>query len=608
MCGIAGIIASAPLTPLQRARLEAAAAALHHRGPDDAGIALEGQVGFVHTRLSIIDLAGGHQPIATPDGRLSGVVNGEIYNYVELRDPFIARNGYTPLTHSDSESALQVLFAEGIDGFKRLNGMFALAIHEPGRRRVVLARDRLGIKPLYYSVQPGFVAFGSELKAVLALLDAVPAVNPDAVAQFLEHEFQGGEDTAFAGIRRVPPGVALSIDYDLTITRQRWWSLTDVQPEKMDQPEAERRFSALMEQVMTEHMRADVPFGLFLSGGVDSSLLCALLTRMHGQAIESFSVGYSVDRQRNELDAAQTIARRFGTRHTSLEITPEALLARIPHAIWSTDELMRDYAVLPTSMLAERTRQSLKVVFTGEGGDEVFAGYARYRKLAIQRWAANLVAPGSGGFRTQGRWPRGLIRQVFAPALRAAAGGFRQPQIDAWRAAPRSWSALQKAQHNDLVTALPDNLLVKVDRSLMAFGVEGRVPYLDHRIVEFGLALPDALKVRGKIGKHFLRQWGLQYVPHDHLFQVKKGFHVPIGTMLSADFLARLGPLLAASPAMAQWFDPAGIRAMFAAHARTNAHTEHIWGLLHFAIWHRIFVEQGGRQPALAEDPLDYLR
>lgn len=607
MCGIAGILASAPLSAVLRARLEAAARALHHRGPDDAGITVEGQVGFVHTRLSIIDLAGGHQPISTPDGRLSAVVNGEIYNYVELREPFIARNGYVPHSHSDSESALQVFAAEGVAGFKRLNGMFALAIHEPARRQITLTRDRLGIKPLYYCVQPGYVAFASELKGVLALLEAAPAVEPDALGQFLEHEFQGGEATAFRGIYRVPPGVALVIGYDLSIRRETWWQLTDVRPEKMDQPEAEQRFSTLMEQVMTEHMRADVPFGLFLSGGVDSSLLCALLTRMHGRDIESFSVGYSVDRQRNELDAAQTIAQRFGTRHTALEISPQALLARLPHAIWSTDELMRDYAVLPTSMLAEKTRDSLKVVFTGEGGDEVFAGYARYRKHAIQRWGANLLAPGSGGFRTQGRWPRNWMKQVFSPALRAAIGGFRQPQIDAWQAAPSAWSALQKAQHNDLVTALPDNLLVKVDRSLMAFGVEGRVPYLDHRIVEFGLALPDELKVHGKIGKHFLRQWGLQYVPREHLFQVKKGFHVPVGQMFGADFLAAAGAKLAANPAMAEWFAPDGVRALFAAHAKTGAHNEHIWGLLHFAIWHRIFVEQRGQQPELASDPLAYL-
>ena len=252
---------------------------------------------------------------------------------------------------------------------------------------------------------------------------------------------------------------------------------------------------------MREHMRADVPFGLFLSGGVDSSLLCAMLTQMHDRPIESFSVGYSVNRERNELDDAQKIAQRFGTRHHALEITPDEVLARIPHAIWSTDELMRDFAVLPTSLLAEKAGQSLKVIFTGEGGDEAFAGYARYRKRPFQRWLSNLMRPGTGGFRARNRWPADLRQRCYSPQLQAASNGFRRVQVEAWRDAPPAWSDLQRIQYYDLIAALPDKLLVKVDRSLMAWGVEARVPYLDHRIVEFGLGLPDALKVQGRMGK-----------------------------------------------------------------------------------------------------------
>jgi asparagine synthase (glutamine-hydrolysing) len=264
---------------------------------------------------------------------------------------------------------------------------------------------------------------------------------------------------------------------------------------------------------MREHMRADVPFGLFLSGGVDSSLLCAMLTQMHDRPIESFSVGYSVNRERNELDDAQRIAQRFGTRHHALEITPDEVLARIPHAIWSTDELMRDFAVLPTSLLAEKAGQSLKVIFTGEGGDEAFAGYARYRKRPFQRWLSNLMRPGTGGFRARNRWPADLRQRCYSPQLQAASNGFRRVQVEAWRDAPPAWSDLQRIQSYDLIAALPDKLLVKVDRSLMAWGVEARVPYLDHRIVEFGLGLPDALKVQGRMGKVFLRQWGQRHIP-----------------------------------------------------------------------------------------------
>lgn len=607
MCGIAGIISSTPLTRALQDRLHHASRALHHRGPDDAGTHVQGHVGLAHTRLSIIDLSGGHQPLLTPDKRLSAVVNGEIYNYIELRQEFARKQSYTPGSHSDSECVLQVYAEEGIDGFRHLNGMFAAAIHDPANRRITLARDRLGIKPLYYCKRPGYVAFASELKGILALIDESPALNPDSVAQFLEHEFAGGEQTAFEGILRVLPGCALTIDYDLNLHQKRYWSLTQMQPTSVSLDEAEHQFSGLMEQVMTEHMRADLPFGLFLSGGVDSSLLCALLTRMHGKGIESFSVGYSVDRQRNELDAAQMIAKQFGTRHTAIELSPDTLLARLPHAIWATDELMNDHAVLPTSMLAEKTRETLKVVFTGEGGDEVFAGYARYRKHPLQRWASNLATPGSGGFRTRSQWPGKLRRQVFSAPLQAATGGFRQPQIRAWQESPRTWSHLQKAQYNDLVTALPDNLLVKVDRNLMAFGIEGRVPFLDHRVVEFGLSLPDQLKIQGKVGKYFLRHWGLQHVSESHLFRAKKGFHVPIAHMLSGKFLSRLGAALIQNRAIGAWFNQAGIRALLQAHQTSGAYSNQLWALTYFAIWYRIFVEQQGRQPDVHADPLAYI-
>jgi asparagine synthase (glutamine-hydrolysing) len=608
MCGIAGVITLAPSAADLRPQLEAAAAALRHRGPDDFGITLDGPVGLVHTRLSIIDLAGGHQPIVSPDGRLSAVVNGEIYNYVELRPEYSARNGAEPLTHSDSESVLQVYAAEGVGGLQRLHGMFALALHDRARRHLVLARDRLGIKPLYLYRDASRVAFASELKALLPLLPAAPALQADAIVQFLEHEFASGEQTAFAGITRVPPAHALSIDYALNIERQRYWSLQALRTRPVTLEQAQEDFSALFEQVMREHMRADVPFGLFLSGGVDSSLLCAMLKQLHGQAIESLSIGYSVNRERNELDDAQRIAQRFGTRHHAIEITPGELLARIPHAVWSTDELMRDFAVLPTSLLAEKAGRSLKVIFTGEGGDEAFAGYARFRKHPLQRWLSNLLRPGVGGLRTRNHWPAALRQRVYTPRLQAVSNGFRRAQAEAWQAAPRAWSSLQRLQYYDLVAPLADKLLVKVDRSLMAWGVEARVPYLDHRIVEFGLGLPDALKVQGRVGKLFLRRWGQRHIPGDFLMQSKKGFHVPVRELLSGEFLARLGQALAGNAAVREWFDPAGVARLVELQQRSGDHAVQLWGILQFAIWHRLFVEQPGRVPGPSEDPLDWVR
>lgn len=613
MCGIAGMVASGDeLTALDRQRLGAAASALAPRGPDGTGVEVFRKVGLAHTRLSIIDLEGGAQPLSTIDGRLVGVVNGEIYNHVELRATYRRRGALPPRTGSDCEAVLQAIAMDGVAGLRALNGMFAFAVHDRHGERLVLGRDRLGIKPLYWARAAGRIVFASDLKGMLALLGEVPPVNADAVSQFLEHEFAGGLDTAFHGVQRVPPGTLLVIDLRspaLVVERHRFWSLAEAAtpPGPASPQEAGRQFDELMSQVMTEHLRADVPFGLFLSGGVDSGLLAALLHRLHGQPIETFSIGYSSTRVRNELQAAEAVARRFGLRHHALEVTPALLWRRIPHAVWAVDELMRDRAVLPTVVLSEHASSRLKVVFTGEGGDEAFAGYARYRRHPLQRWAANLLAPGSGGFRTRSQWPRRWRQAVFGPRLRAVAGGFRQPQIEAWRHSAPSWTALQRSQHADLVTALPDNLLVKVDRSLMAHGLEGRVPFLDHRVVEFGLSLPDDLKVRGKVGKHFLRHWGLQHLPAEALNGAKRGFHVPVEALMQGPFLETLAQRLPRSPAIVQWCRPDGVKALVARQALRGGHVEALWTLLVFAVWHRIFVEQAGRRPPLDADVLDWL-
>lgn len=605
MCGFAGII-HRHAGQISGARLQQAAEALRHRGPDDHGIHIDGKVGLVHTRLSIIDLAGGHQPLSAPGDGLSLVANGEVYNYLELFSEWAAA-GRHPLTRSDSEAILHSYACGGVEGFRRLNGMFAFALHDRPRQRLVLGRDRLGIKPLFYTVQPDFVAFASELQALLTLLPSTPALRPEALVQYLGNEFNSGPDTIFAGLKRLPPGHCLVIDADLQVELQAYWSATAVEPLRIDQREAGERFDALMSEVMTEHQRADVPFGLFLSGGVDSAVLCALLSRSARTPLATYSVGYADTPERNELDDARRIAERFGTRHTVLELSREDLYRRIPHAIHAADELMLDYATLPTSLLAERAARDLKVVFTGEGGDEVFAGYGRYRRHPVQRFFANLGAPGSGGFRTEDKWPAGLRRALFGAPLQAAAAARRRPFIEAWQRSPERWSALQRAQYTDLDTALPDNLLVKVDRALMGFGLEGRVPFLDHRIVEFGLALPDRLKVRGDTGKWFLREWATRLLPRDHLFKVKRGFHVPIARLFTPAVLTQLLGVLPANRGVREYFVPDAVRTLIRDQLAGKRRTAQLWAVFQFALWHRMFIEDAHSRPSPEEDPVAWL-
>ena len=604
MCGIAGIYSVNRV--VSQDLLSRMANALSHRGPDDTGTYINDQIGLAHTRLSIIDLSGGHQPLFSPDGNLALVANGEVYNYLELRKELID-SGCQFLSHSDSETILHAYSIHSRDFMARLHGMFAFALFDKATKTLTLARDRLGIKPLFYTKLLDGIAFASEIKALLPVLDKPAQINSTSLIQFLQNQFNTGEETIIRGIFRLPPGEALQIDATGRIERWRYWSATSVKPRVCDFNTAAEEFDELIDVVMHEHMRSDVPYGLFLSGGVDSAILLAMLNRFQDKPVRSFSVGYAETRMADELDDAERIARQFNAEHTPLILDKDSVFKSLVHTIWASDDLMRDYASLPTAILSQYASKELKVVFTGEGGDEVFAGYGRYRKTGLQRWITNLIAPGSGGFRTRGHWRRPWPDKVFGSELLNVSDAVRKPFIDSWRATPKEWSDIQRSQYTDILTALPDNLLVKADRMMMAFGLEGRVPYLDHRIVEFGLSLPDNLKVKPGQGKLFLKQWAERLLPHDHLYRKKRGFHVPVGDWLQGLFFEQLSDKLIHNDAIRHWFKTAGVKQMLASHQAGKDASREIWGLMQFAIWHRLFIDNPGQVPSAQEDPIDWI-
>jgi asparagine synthase (glutamine-hydrolysing) len=559
MCGIAGILLARGEP--DHALLAGAASLLSHRGPDDHGIYVQDAVGLVHTRLAIIDLSGGHQPIRDARGQYALVANGEIYNYLELAAELQA-SGRTLVSRSDSEIPLHIYDQQGPEGFRRLHGMFAFALYSTRDKTLVLARDRLGIKPLYYALLPDRLVFASELKALLPLLPRTPEINMQGLDRFLEVGFNSAPETIFSGVRRLEPGTALSIGPALQTKQHRFWSPLELAAAPLSEEAAEQELDDRFSQVLTEHMRSDVPYGLFLSGGTDSGALLAQLARRHSEPIRTFSVGYRDAIYNDELDRARQVAQACGSEHTELRLQLGDLFACLPLMVWAADDLIYDPACLPTALMAMHAAQGLKVVFTGEGGDEVFAGYGRYRRGPMQRWLRRLGDPSGIGYRTRTLWPAGLRRRMFGPSLREARSSRQAPIQAAWKTAPRDWGFLRRAQLIDLRTELADGLLVKVDRMLMAFGLEGRVPYLDHRLVEFGLSLPDRFKVRGRVGKLLLKRWASDSLPADHVWGKKRGFGVPLGQLLHGVLLRQLAEVLEASPIIREWFLPGTVRVL----------------------------------------------
>ncbi|HUW28332.1 MAG TPA: asparagine synthase (glutamine-hydrolyzing) [Sulfuriferula sp.] len=590
MCGIAGIYSVSAAVP--QAALTQLAAALHHRGPDATGYHQTARLGLVHTRLSIIDLAGGNQPLYTRDRQLCVVANGEIYNHIELRATLEAR-GHVFSTHSDCETILHAYREYGDDFVRHLFGMFAFALYDVTRDRLLLARDRLGIKPLFIRADSAGVVFASEIKSLLPAGE--PArIEPDALLQYFQSNFISGARSIVAGVEKVLPGELVEVRDGRIASRNRYWQLSDVEPLEISHAEAARRFDDLMATVVQQHLRADVPFGVFLSGGVDSSTLVALIRRYSDQPLHTYSVGFPGAAVNNELATARRIAEQFHTRHTELALSERELLAVLPDTIAVSGELMADYANLPTWLLARRASEDVKVVLSGEGGDEVFAGYGRYRAPRIKRLWHALQHPGSGGYRTRGLAKSASVADLFdgGDAERIA----RAPFIQAWHEANPRWSNLARMQYTDIATWLADDLLVKADRMMMAHGVEGRVPFLDHRVVEFGLALPDRLKVEGRTGKVFLRRWAEQFLPKDHLWSKKKGFTVPVGEWLRGERMTQLGVACRGHAAF-QAMRAEPLARLIDRQSRSGDETTFVWALLQYGLWYERFME--GRAGAL---------
>jgi asparagine synthase (glutamine-hydrolysing) len=568
MCGIAGLILSSGAPPPDPATLSRLIDALHHRGPDGTGHAVVGRVALVHNRLSIIDLVTGDQPLFA--GAATLVANGEIYNYRELR---AAMPGVTFATNSDCEPPLHLWLRDGADYAQALRGMYAIAIHERAQRIVTLTRDPFGIKPLYIAQVAGGLAFASEPQALLEAGLVRRTVRPAAREELLQLQFTTGADTIFEGIQRVLPGETLRCADGNVLDRKRISHVPEGPPEVIDEAAALVRLDRALMESVDLHQRSDVPYGMFLSGGIDSATLITLMARLNGDPVLAFTAGFDVPEAADERDHAAAVAKAVGANHERIEVTEAMVWRHLPEIVAAMDDPAADYAIIPTWFLARRARQDVKVVLCGEGGDEIFAGYPRYASAMRPWWR--------GG---RAMWARGSFDKV--PVLRARATVWRDGIIAAEaRAAEAGLSRLAAAQAVDMTDWLPHDLLLKLDRCLMAHAVEGRTPFLDRGVAEAAFRLPDGLKLRGGMGKWILRKWLDQALPMARPFAPKQGFTVPIGAWIKGQG-ARLGPLVAAQPGVAEIAHPDRVIALFR-DIRRWRHGFACWKLLFYALWHR---------------------
>lgn len=624
MCGIAGHVGVSS----SRERLSAALGRMLHRGPDQYGETYDREVALGHRRLSIIDLSdAGRQPMTNEDGTLWLVFNGEIYNFQDLRQQLVDRHTFRSAT--DSEVLLHGYEQWGIDGLlRRIRGMFAFAIWDATRGELHLARDHLGKKPVFYSTRGGGLAFASTLPALLELIDETPPVSSTAIVEFLLHTWIPAPGTIFEGVWKLPAGCRLEYRPGGTPRVIRYWSPPPFRHESRSEHDWLEEIDALLREAVRERLVADVPVGAFLSGGVDSSLVVAHMAALSKTPVVTVSMGFPQE-EFSELRHARSVARFLGTIHHE-HVLEQSTASVLPALTYHYGEPFGDHSALPTYFLAQFARRHVKVVLTGDGGDESFAGYRSYLAVAIAQAlhrvpgmssgqvARLLTIPGSvgGRFVRRLRWVAEIARgingtYVFDPtgtrtfrshvehiltkelldlaARHSIDGRFRELWNDV---GSRDW--VDRALHVDLLTVLPDDFLVKVDVATMAHSLEARCPLLDVRLVELARRIPARLKLRGFETKHLLKRLASRYLPREVIYRPKQGFSLPTSHWLRSEMGELLEPILLSSAARRRpYFRPDAVATMIAEHRQGHAdHGQRLWLLLILELWFRMFIDR----------------
>ncbi len=622
MCGICGVVYTDPDMLMDEAALRRMCQLMFHRGPDDEGYYVDKHVGLGMRRLSIIDLVTGRQPISNEDQTIWLVFNGEIYNYLQLRRQLLAK-GHNFASKGDSEVVVHAYEEYGDDCVEHFNGMFAFAVWDKVQRRLLLVRDRIGIKPLYYWASNRQLVFGSELKAVMAHPDVPKEIDLTALDQFLTLEYIPTPRTIFKGVRKLPPGHRLVFQNGGLTLEQYWDVLT--RTVFIDEKNSVEQLTELIKDAVRMRLVSDVPLGAFLSGGIDSSTVVACMSKASASPVRTFSIGFE-DASYNELPDARHVAAYLRTDHTE-EILQPNIAHLAERLVAHLDEPFADFSIFPTYLVSKLASQSVKVVLSGDGGDELFGGYDTYVAEHMYRYygwlPANfrrktmpwLMAQVSPRPKKKGlvnkvkrfveggalppklhhtRWMMFMNRRdkvaLYRPTLRAAFdGATSEDLLESHFQKADSLAPLCQQQYVDVKTYLPDDILTKVDRMSMAASLEARVPLLDHRIVEFTLNLPPHLKLRGGKTKVILRKAMADHLPQAVLKKSKQGFSIPLKHWLRGPLKPLMTDLLSVESIRRRgYFEPQCVTDWVSEHlnGRVN-HSHRLWALIVFELWHQ---------------------
>jgi asparagine synthase (glutamine-hydrolysing) len=625
VCGIVGIVNFNPQEAVDEARLKRMRDVLRHRGPDGEGLWTDGPVGLGHRRLAIVDVATGQQPMTNEDGSCWITYNGEIYNHASLRPELVAR-GHRYRSQSDTETILHLYEEEGERCVERLQGMFAFALWDGPRRRLLLGRDRLGIKPLYYAVTDQELLFASEIKAILAVGRLRSAFNESVLPEFLATGFVSGPQTFFRGVRKLEPGRTIVWSPGTGISERRYWRLP-FEPDGRAAGLVERatEIGAHLRATVRSHLMSDVPLGLFLSGGIDSSALAALMAPMVREPIRTFAVGFTEPRA-NELPYARLMAKAVGAHHREVVVSAQDFFDALPRLVWHEDEPIAFPSSVPLYFVSRLAQEHVKVVLTGEGADELFLGYNRYRVTAlnqrlgsmygvvtpprVRRLGAELARklpaplrryaersflahpPGARDlfFENFAVFPTRLQRELWANPARFAGTEVFAEGLRCYGEGPGG--PLERMGRADMQTYLVE-LLMKQDQMSMAASVESRVPFLDHGFVEHVTAMPAHFKVRGWRTKVTLREAVRDLLPREILTRRKMGFPVPVGHWLRGQFWPVVEDLVLGPRALQRgFFDPISLKRLAMEHRQgLREHGDRLWLLLNLELWQRIFLD-----------------